>query len=500
MIATTRFRAMLMLGFMLVHRASSHLYLTAFSSSSAGANVGFIANMPYVFAAAGGIVVLGALVLALVVRQRISRESMPVVVPCLLGIAGCVPGALSLELGGWFPVVAGLVYAGSITVLNYSWYELLAREGALEGTITLAVAILGSSLFANALAGVDQAVLYVLDALFLAAGSAMLVVLRRTGRLSASAAGPVPSPREALDRNSMRMAAISFTTPLATLAVLEMTVGTLNVTAVNGYSAVMNSVPMWVSTGLGAGLFLAVLLFAKAPKSSEVIYLRLFPMFMALLGVFVVCGESMDVPTGVLMLVTYNFFTFSVAYALFDVCNQQRVNPYFLMSVNLIVIKLALMVGLGVGLAIINFFSQLDVSPLTTTLVFVMYMLAMVALLVSRRVSKTINGRGAAAVAGAGVAADDDAAAVAVAAAGSPAESQLDAAAMARFAEAHGLTPREREVFELVARGWGAKQISDSLSVSENTVWSHVKHIYAKLGVQSKQEAINLWEGSLGER
>lgn len=43
--------------------------------------------------------------------------------------------------------------------------------------------------------------------------------------------------------------------------------------------------------------------------------------------------------------------------------------------------------------------------------------------------------------------------------------------------------------------GWGAKQIADELSVSQNTVWSHVKHIYAKLGVQSKQEAINLWEG-----
>ncbi len=48
------------------------------------------------------------------------------------------------------------------------------------------------------------------------------------------------------------------------------------------------------------------------------------------------------------------------------------------------------------------------------------------------------------------------------------------------------LTPREREVAVLAARGRTAPQIALELYIGERTVESHLARIYAKLGVDSK--------------
>ena len=59
--------------------------------------------------------------------------------------------------------------------------------------------------------------------------------------------------------------------------------------------------------------------------------------------------------------------------------------------------------------------------------------------------------------------------------------------------DAH-LTEREREVFGLLARGRNARYIQETLVVSYNTVKTHVSHVYAKLGVHSQQELIDVVE------
>jgi len=51
------------------------------------------------------------------------------------------------------------------------------------------------------------------------------------------------------------------------------------------------------------------------------------------------------------------------------------------------------------------------------------------------------------------------------------------------------LTPREREVLELIGRGFPNKRIARRLEVSEKTVKSHVGHVLAKLGVTDRTQA-----------
>jgi DNA-binding NarL/FixJ family response regulator len=51
------------------------------------------------------------------------------------------------------------------------------------------------------------------------------------------------------------------------------------------------------------------------------------------------------------------------------------------------------------------------------------------------------------------------------------------------------LTPREREVLALIARGYANKRIALELGIAEKTVKTHVGHVLAKLGVSDRTQA-----------
>lgn len=67
---------------------------------------------------------------------------------------------------------------------------------------------------------------------------------------------------------------------------------------------------------------------------------------------------------------------------------------------------------------------------------------------------------------------------------------------IAEIAIKAGLTPRETEVFELLAKGRNASYIMDALHITRNTAKAHTAHIYAKIGVHSHQELLSLVEGT----
>ena len=65
---------------------------------------------------------------------------------------------------------------------------------------------------------------------------------------------------------------------------------------------------------------------------------------------------------------------------------------------------------------------------------------------------------------------------------------------MAAVRESFGLSAREAEVAELIARGNTVAHIAELLFVSENTVRTHSKRIYVKLDIHKRQELIELVE------
>jgi DNA-binding NarL/FixJ family response regulator len=57
------------------------------------------------------------------------------------------------------------------------------------------------------------------------------------------------------------------------------------------------------------------------------------------------------------------------------------------------------------------------------------------------------------------------------------------------------LSNREREILELLSRGLMYKEIAAELSISQETVRKHVYHIYEKLHVTNRVEAVNKYYG-----
>lgn len=56
--------------------------------------------------------------------------------------------------------------------------------------------------------------------------------------------------------------------------------------------------------------------------------------------------------------------------------------------------------------------------------------------------------------------------------------------------ETAALSPRELEVLDLLAKGYLYKEISERMGISFATVRTHVRHIYEKLHVRSRTEAV----------
>jgi DNA-binding NarL/FixJ family response regulator len=60
---------------------------------------------------------------------------------------------------------------------------------------------------------------------------------------------------------------------------------------------------------------------------------------------------------------------------------------------------------------------------------------------------------------------------------------------VASAAEVEGLSPREREILELLAAGFPNKEIASRVGLADGTVRWHLRHVYHKLHVRSRTEA-----------
>jgi DNA-binding NarL/FixJ family response regulator len=61
-----------------------------------------------------------------------------------------------------------------------------------------------------------------------------------------------------------------------------------------------------------------------------------------------------------------------------------------------------------------------------------------------------------------------------------------------------GLSSREAQIMALIAAGHSNGQIAAHLVLAEKTVKNHVNRIYAKLGADSRSDAISRWRPGPG--
>jgi len=58
------------------------------------------------------------------------------------------------------------------------------------------------------------------------------------------------------------------------------------------------------------------------------------------------------------------------------------------------------------------------------------------------------------------------------------------------------LSNREEEVLGLVARGYRSKEVAEALGIGIHTVETHLRHIYEKLHVRCRAEAVARFVGA----
>ena len=75
-----------------------------------------------------------------------------------------------------------------------------------------------------------------------------------------------------------------------------------------------------------------------------------------------------------------------------------------------------------------------------------------------------------------------------------PSADELRRARIAQIAREYGLSSRESQILELWGTGHTSSFIEQELSISKNTVKTHLGHIYSKTGVASKDELLSLVE------
>lgn len=55
------------------------------------------------------------------------------------------------------------------------------------------------------------------------------------------------------------------------------------------------------------------------------------------------------------------------------------------------------------------------------------------------------------------------------------------------------VTPRQAEILSLVARGFGDKEIADSLGVAPRTIRTHLERLFHEYGFSTRAEAVATW-------
>ncbi len=63
----------------------------------------------------------------------------------------------------------------------------------------------------------------------------------------------------------------------------------------------------------------------------------------------------------------------------------------------------------------------------------------------------------------------------------------------------HSLSPREREILALIAKGASNKEVARELNIAEATVKIHVQHILRKLNLSSRVQAAVFAAGRGGQ-
>ena len=447
----------LALGYGLFRGANSLLYSSALASVPTSTL--FIADMSFSMTTALSSLLCALAVMALAWKGLILGFRLPVVLPALLLLLVAAPAVapwIAPGSSGVFVLLA-LTYGVASTCLNLSWLEVVAHQTPARIAGILALGMLVKSVITLA-CGSLMGVLLV---------GAVALLLRARGRawLDSSEDDAAPATFKAYRQGAMGIA-----DALVVSIVLEATVSILNGfflgVATDG-SGIISAVGA-ISAAL---VFCFVVVVVARAVDVERLYRYLFPILLALVVLLpLTLGSWASQALQGLLVLVYEFISFSALYFILCQIQRKKLKTYVLFAFATACIRLSQllfgMAGYWLGGA-----SGSEAEGLYWIVtIAAVYGLSMLLLYLTRRRPST-----------------DEKRVIVVT------EEDRFAARAEELAAEYRITARESEIMLQLARGRSAAFIADELVCSPATVRTHMKNIYAKLGVHSKQELIDLF-------
>lgn len=505
------YSAVVILGFGLYRGVNSNVYLSAYAFVKAP--FVFVPDLFFNVVVACSIIVCSAVAVALAWTGRLKANAMPYVLPTALLLAGNLAALLGVILS--LPpdlalLVPGLLYGAGSVMLSLFWIEVLSASKPGSIVVQIALGMLLNVVVSSVLSPLSGDVqMRSSCVLLLVSGLCAWFVRRRLRAASceaethnerpiAEAASAEPaealSPKASLRARwgAYRDAFLELGDSLVAFFVLEAVIGLLNSFMLAGSIDFEGSGAVSAAAIVGAIVVFCFIVFVahRIPKVSTVSRV-VMPVLAAMLVFLPFLSERYNLVFSMLLLGSYYFVALLITYLIVEAAQTRKVSPYVLMGVAMGVARVCLAVALLSGYAAgVAGGGPGDEAEHTmrylVIIVVVLYALCMALVFFSRdRKRRRAEEASADAPSEGAVGADS----VSV----PETESTLDACC-ASVAREGGLTEREAEILVYLARGRTKAYIADALFVTENTVRSHVRNIYSKLDVHTRQELLDLLE------
>ncbi len=419
----------------------------------------------------GGATIMAAFLVAAVCApfvQRCIESAVFLAIDALVNVVGCVllfSGVLELGLAAPVARIGGLVVGFGATFLLVRWADLLIPRGAKASSLCLAAAMLFVVAF-DLLSKVLVDVGLVGAVLLLCAVSPVLLVV---------------AAREARDDRAEQMieeyrGVVPIWLSFATIALYAVVMGGVQVGGSGSVEQAAGIVANAVSSSFAvdAGMVVAALVIvlgARFLRGNNMGFYRssilaLLSVSLYLSAVLTPAWSSMNIG----LMTVSRVLIFAYVWTMFST-PAKTMSPVRLFSIGWLLFLVPNNLSTRLGQAVVG----TDMPLLSYNLMLAVILLALFVF----EFTPILTGRSV-----------EDARAADAADAGEDAF----AARIAQLVDQGGLTPREQDVLVALARGRSAQRIADTFVVSKETARTHIRHVYQKLDVHSREELMDLVE------
>lgn len=435
-------------------------------------------------------VVIGVVSIGLVVYvgSRLPfRGTLCVAIGLVLLLAASALSYYAISCGGGKEayVVAVACAAAGMSLAQPCCYELFSRYSPRWIACAYGVVASGGMLLGLAAEMFGSAVLLGSNLVFLA-GSATLLIGAQRGdsllyRQQAQKCGPAQGAGKRPSASAWKKFADTFLVAVVCVFAISMVYGALSTTASEANIPRDLSAPMAQLGGFIVAILFLVYFGLKKKKPSVLLFNVIFGVLGAAILLLPFLQHSYSAFLYAFASAAWKLMVLILLYLVAITYAHDR--RKLLMGITL---ACALpRIGLSVGTAVVDSLGvglESDFMRLTALAVFFLYLMLMVVWFINSFERKRAEDRART---------SDE-----ILERYSAAQENVRVLRVDALAEKAGLTKREREVLAMLSQGRDLAYMCDELCLSRNTVKGYQKSIYAKMGVHSKQEVIDLMDCS----